>query len=67
MTTQVQSILSNFESLPEQDKRELASEIMRRNAALESPSLNDEQLTAISNVLFSDFDYEELKGCQIPR
>ena len=52
MTTQVQSILTTFEALPEDDKRELASEILRRSMAMETPALSDDQLTAVADELF---------------
>lgn len=62
MTTQVQSILTTFEALPEDDKRELASEILCRSVSLESPLLSDDQLTAIADELFLGLDREEAKN-----
>ncbi|MCC6123452.1 MAG: hypothetical protein IT426_00670 [Pirellulales bacterium] len=59
MTTQVQSNLLNFEALPEDDKRELASEILRRSMGMDSPPLSDDQLTAKAEELFLGLESEE--------
>jgi hypothetical protein len=59
MTTQVQNILSNFETLPLEDQRELAAEILRRSINLESNPLADDQLTAMADELFLRLDRQE--------
>jgi hypothetical protein len=59
MTTQVQNILLNFEALPDEDKRKLASEILHRSLTLDSPPLADDQLTATAEDLFLELDREE--------
>jgi hypothetical protein len=62
MTIAVQNILSNFDALPEADKRELASEILRRTVSWESEPLSDEQLTSMADELFLSLDRSEGKN-----
>lgn len=56
MTTQVQEILHTFDLLPEGDKRELATEILRRSLTLDSPPLPDEQLVGMAEDVFLELD-----------
>jgi hypothetical protein len=59
MTAQVQDILHTFDLLPEGDKRELASEILRRTLMLDVPPLSDEQLVGAAEELFLQLDRSE--------
>jgi hypothetical protein len=59
MTAQVQELLHTFDLLPERDKRELASEILRRSLAMGVPALSDEQLVGIAEELFMQLDQNE--------
>lgn len=59
MTTVVQNILQSFEQLPEVEKRELASEIIRRSLGLSLPLLSDEQLASNADTSFLEFDRKE--------
>jgi hypothetical protein len=59
MTTEVQEILHCFEMLPDGDKRELATEILRRSLTLDSPPLSDEQLIGAAEELFLQLDERE--------
>ena len=59
MTAQVQAMLNTFDRLPESDKRELASEILRRTLALDAPPLSDEQLVGAADELFLQLDRSE--------
>jgi hypothetical protein len=59
MTTAVKTILYTFEHLPDTDKREVASEILRRTIHLDFPSLQDETLIACAEELFLALDREE--------
>ena len=60
MTAQVQDMLHTFDQLPEGDKRELASEILRRTLTLDSPSLSDEQLVGAADEVFRQLDRGEV-------
>jgi hypothetical protein len=59
MTVQVQKILHLFELLPENDKRELAGEILRRSLSLDSPALSDEELVCAADEPFRKIDERE--------
>lgn len=59
MSPEIEDILGSFEALPEVGKREVASEILRRTAALEAPPLSDDELTAIADERFLELDREE--------
>ena len=60
MSTEVEGILQSFELLPEHDKRELASEIIRRSLTLHLPALSDEQLVSAAEELFLELDRGEV-------
>jgi hypothetical protein len=59
MTAQVQDMLRTFDLLPDGDKRELASEILRRTLILDVPPLSDEQLVGAAEELFLQLDRSE--------
>jgi hypothetical protein len=62
MTTQVRNILESFDMLPEPDKRELASEIIKRSQRLDSPPLTDEQLIGAVEESFLELDRREARN-----
>ncbi len=59
MTTQVREILQSFDMLPEVDKRELSTEIIKRSLTLDEPPLTDEQLVDAAEELFLELDQNE--------
>ena len=59
MTAQVETILQSFDLLPDVEKRELASEIVRRTLKCDTPPLSDEEFVAIAENLFLDLDKSE--------
>ena len=59
MTAQIQDMLHTFDLLPDGDKRELASEILRRTLTLDVPSLSDEQLVGTAEELFLQLERSE--------
>lgn len=56
MSAAIQELLVSFEQLAEDEKRELASEIIRRVAHFEFPPLADEELTLMAETVFSELD-----------
>jgi len=66
MTSEVQAILQSFEALPETDKRDLASEIVRRTLKSDQPPLSDEDLVSIAEETFLELDREE-SPVELPR
>ena len=61
MTTEAESVLRSFELLPDADKREVASAIIRRSLALDVPPLSDDDLVFAAEELFLKLDEEEGK------
>ena len=59
MTTQVRNILESFDMLTEVDKRELATEIIRRSMLLDAPPLTDPQLIGAAEETFLELDRRE--------
>ena len=59
MSRSIKEILDSFDQLPEIEKRELASEIIRRTVKLDLPSLTDEELIYNAEELFLELDKRE--------
>lgn len=62
MTTDVKEILNTFDLLPDNDKKDLASEILRRTVHFDFPPLTDEELIQSAEKLFLDLDRRESKN-----
>jgi len=60
MSTTTSEILESFDHLPEDEKREVASEILRRTIKLELPPLTDDELVLNAEALFLELDQREL-------
>jgi hypothetical protein len=59
MFTAVKDILYSFELLSEEEKKELASEIIKRTAKFDLPPLTDEELISCAESLFLELDQRE--------
>jgi len=59
MTKSVEELLNTFEKLPEAEKREVASEIIKRSLALEMPELSDDSLLLAADEIFLQLDRDE--------
>ena len=59
MTRSVEELLNSFEKLPEAEKRELVSEIIKRSLALELPQLSDDSLIVAADQVFLQLDKDE--------
>lgn len=59
MPKSVAQLLKSFEQLPEAEKRELASEIIKRSLALDLPEFSDESLLLAADQIFLRLDREE--------
>jgi hypothetical protein len=59
MTAQVQEMLQSFDRLPENEKRELVAELLRRSVTLDAPPLTDEQLLHAAEEVFLQLDRDE--------
>ncbi|RKU26101.1 hypothetical protein C6499_14130 [Candidatus Poribacteria bacterium] len=59
MNVTTQSILESFNQLPEPEKLEIATEIIKRVVMLDFPPLTDEALTEVADALFVEHDEME--------
>jgi hypothetical protein len=59
MSTDIKEILNTFDLLPDNDKKDLASEILRRTIHFDFPPLTDEELIQSTEKLFLDLDRRE--------
>jgi hypothetical protein len=59
MSATVEEILDSFDHLSEAEKRELASEIIRRTVKFDLPPLTDEELVMNAEALFLELDNRE--------
>jgi hypothetical protein len=59
MTAAAKTVLESFDELPEREKREVASAILRRTLRFDLPPLTDEDLVAQADELFRELDARE--------
>ena len=62
MTTGIKEILNTFELLSENEKKDLASEILRRTVKFDFPPLTAEDLIQSAEKLFLELDHRESKS-----
>jgi hypothetical protein len=59
MTRKAQTLLDEFDALPDKDRAEVVAELLRR-AALDPHDLpNDDDLTSAADRLFAELDHRE--------
>ena len=61
MNKSVETLLESFERLPDEAKREAASEIIRRSVKFSLPLLEDEALVEAAENVFLELDKHESK------
>ncbi len=59
MSKSPKNILESFDELPDTEKREVASAILRRALRFDAPPLSDEDLVAQADELFRELDTRE--------
>lgn len=59
MTASIKEILNTFELLSDNEKKDLASEILRRTVKFDFPPLTDEALIQSAEKLFLELDSRE--------
>ncbi|WP_199315322.1 hypothetical protein [Aerosakkonema funiforme] len=62
MTASVENILNSFELLSKSEKRQIASEILKRTLSFDFPSLTDEELAESAEEIFLQLDKREIAG-----
>lgn len=64
MSTSAQEILESFDQLPESDKQEVASEILRRTLSFDIPPLSEDELVLSAEEIFLELDRREAEDAQ---
>ena len=59
MNATVEALLDSFKALPEEEKHQLASEILRWSRHADHPPLADEELAAAADEVFLGLDHDE--------
>jgi hypothetical protein len=59
MTIQAQEILHSFDLLPDFEKRQVVTEILRRELAVDTPPLSDDDLLGAAEEVFLQLDLRE--------
>jgi hypothetical protein len=59
MATSVQDLLQSFEGLSDDEKKEVASEMIRRLVKFDLPPLSDQELVLSAEELFLELDKRE--------
>ncbi len=62
MSIAIKDILKSFEVLPDNEKREVAYEVLRKTAKFDFPPLTDEELINSADELFLELDRRESKN-----
>ncbi len=62
MSLAARKILDSIEQLPDEEKRGVVAEIIRRNAKFDFPPLSDDELTFNAEGLFLELDERESKN-----
>lgn len=61
MSASIQNFLKSFDLLSEEEKKEVASEIIRRSINFDLPPLSDKELVLSAEELFLELDRQESK------
>lgn len=64
MSTSAQNLLDSFDLLPEEEKREVAYEIIRRVLSLDLPPLSNDELVSGAEEIFLEMDRRERENEQ---
>ena len=59
MTTAGKQILDSFEHLPDAEKREVLTNLLRISRAIEYPEISDDELVGSADVVFLEYDRRE--------
>jgi hypothetical protein len=62
MTNAAKQLIDSFEALPEQEKHEVLSQLLRRLMDKPYPSLTDEELAGAADLVFQEYDRREGRG-----
>ena len=64
MGTPAENLISTFDKLPDDEKREVAAVILRRTLEIEFPPLSDDQLVLSAEDTFLELDRREAEDAR---
>jgi hypothetical protein len=64
MGTPAENLITTFEQLPDAEKQEVASAILRRTLQIEFPPVSDEELVLSAEETFLELDRREAEDAQ---
>ncbi len=64
MGTPAENLIATFEQLPDMEKQEVASAILRRTLQIEFPPVSDEELVLGAEATFLELDRREAEDAQ---
>ena len=64
MGTPAENLIATFEQLPDTEKQEVASAILRRTLQIEFPPVSDEELVLSAEERFLELDRREAEDAQ---
>ncbi|HEY0077775.1 MAG TPA: hypothetical protein VGB73_03950 [Pyrinomonadaceae bacterium] len=64
MSTAARNFIESFDKLPDAEKQEIASEILKRTINFDMPSLSDEDLVLSAEELFLELDRLEAEDAR---
>jgi hypothetical protein len=64
MGTPAENLIAKFEQLPDMEKQEVASAILRRTLQIEFPPVSDEELVLSAETTFLELDRREAEDAQ---
>ena len=62
MTNAARQLIESFEALPEQEKHEVLSQLLRRLMQTPYESASDEELVGAADLIFQEYDRGEAQG-----
>lgn len=62
MTNAARKLIDSFEALPEQEKHEVLSQLLRRLMDKPYASASDEDLVGAADLIFQEYDRREAQG-----
>ena len=64
MGTPAENLIATFEQLPDMEKQEVASAILRRTLQIDFPPVSDEELVLSAEETFLELDRREAKDAE---
>jgi hypothetical protein len=59
VTAEARHLIEDFEKLPDAEKREVLSELLRAAQSFEYPPISDDEIASAANAVFLEYDRRE--------